>query len=331
MKKIIQKIDGFPAYLKSRIIGQDHVIDAYVEKISYAERGISNPKRPKACFFFLGPTGTGKTEIVRETMQYFHGDIDSHLLRLDMSEFGETAGSDVGKRLVGYTQDEPGRLYEYLEKTEKTGGAILYDEFEKAHRDIAKYMLQQLDAARVTLFNNKVYNLNRHYLFFTSNVAADIFQGNNHISMARKVEAAVNTLKRQFNSPEFIARFGAFNYGIIAFKSLTPAHLRTIAQKFINDEIRRFRNIKDTSHTHPDNLIIEGYSEKFVEHILLQTNTTLNGAREIRDITERMLNKAYVHAFNADTIGKDIRGYLHLANRQPIVIEDEPPKCIKIE
>ena len=65
-----------------------------------------------------------------------------------MSEFGETAGADVGKKLVGYTEKEPGRLYDFLEKN--TEGAILYDEFENAHKDMAKYMLQQIDAGRVT-------------------------------------------------------------------------------------------------------------------------------------------------------------------------------------
>ena len=116
----------------------------------------------------LGPTGTGKTEIIRETIHYLYGDEEEKLLRLDMSEFGETAGVDVGKKLVGYTEKEPGRLYDFLEKN--TEGAILYDEFEKAHKDMAKYMLQQIDAGRVTLWNNRTYDISRFLLFFTSNV-----------------------------------------------------------------------------------------------------------------------------------------------------------------
>ena len=83
-------------YLKSRIIGQDHVIDAISEKLRYWYLGINQPNRPTV-FFFLGPTGTGKTEIIRETIHYLYGDDSDKLLRLDMSEFGETAGSDVGK------------------------------------------------------------------------------------------------------------------------------------------------------------------------------------------------------------------------------------------
>lgn len=331
MKQIIEKINSFPDYLKAKIIGQEQVIDAFSEKIGYAERGITNPSRPKACFFLLGPTGTGKTELVRETIKYFYGDADKYLLRLDMSEFGETAGSDIGKRLIGHTMNDPGRLYEYLEKTEDTGGAILYDEFEKAHTDMAKYMLQQLDAGRTTLFNNKTYNLCRHYLFFTSNIAAEIFQGNEHISIARKVDAAVNSLKRRFNSPEFIARFGKFNYGILAFRSLKPKHLRFIAQKFITDELLRFRTIRSSSHLSPDNLIIHGYSPAFIEHALLQTNTTLNGAREIRDIVERMCCQTYVRAFKTDDIGADKHGYIIMKDNFPEVIENEPENYICIQ
>ena len=112
-KEAMQFLNGLKPYLKSRIIGQDHVIDAISEKLRYWYLGISNPNRPTV-FFFLGPTGTGKTEIIRETIHYLYGDEEEKLLRLDMSEFGETAGADVGKKLVGYTEKEPGRLYDFL-------------------------------------------------------------------------------------------------------------------------------------------------------------------------------------------------------------------------
>ena len=197
-KDAITFLDGLKPYLKSRIIGQDHVIDAVTEKLRYWFLGISSPARPTV-FFFLGPTGTGKTEVIREIIHYLYGGEEEKLLRLDMSEFGETAGSDIGKKLVGYTEKEPGRLYDFLEKN--TEGAILYDEFEKSHKDMAKYMLQQIDAGRVTLWNNKTYDISRFLLFFTSNVGAEIFQGNTHLSMARKTEAACQRLVMMFNSP----------------------------------------------------------------------------------------------------------------------------------
>ena len=271
-KEAMQFLDGLKPYLKSRIIGQDHVIDAISEKLRYWYLGISNPNRPTV-FFFLGPTGTGKTEIIRETIHYLYGDEEEKLLRLDMSEFGETAGADVGKKLVGYTEKEPGRLYDFLEKN--TEGAILYDEFEKAHKDMAKYMLQQIDAGRVTLWNNRTYDISRFLLFFTSNVGADIFQGNTHLSMARKTEAACQRLVMMFNSPEFVARFGKFGYGIFAFNSLKPEHLRQITRKFIDDKLQYFRTIRETQQDRsgfllPENMNVLGYSPEVVDFALLQ-------------------------------------------------------------
>lgn len=308
MKKIVEKLNFFPDYLKKRIIGQDQVINAFCEKIRYGELGISNPQRPKGCFFLLGPTGTGKTEIVRETMKYFTGSADN-FLRIDMSELSRTAGEDVGTRLVGRGKDDPGRLYDYLTRTRDTGGAILYDEFEKADKSICTYMLQQLDAARVTLWDNNTYDLSKYYLFFTSNIAAEVFQGNTHLSMTRKVEAAVERLRQQF-VPEFVARFGAFNYGIIPFNSLKPEHLRLICRKFIEDGIKFFSEIETTTkEAHrqviPINMIIHGYTKDVVEFTLQQTNTTKNGAREIRDIVERMLNRTYDQAVTQNPDAKE--------------------------
>ena len=339
-KEAMQFLDGLKPYLKSRIIGQDHVIDAISEKLRYWYLGISNPNRPTV-FFFLGPTGTGKTEIIRETIHYLYGDEEEKLLRLDMSEFGETAGADVGKKLVGYTEKEPGRLYDFLEKN--TEGAILYDEFEKAHKDMAKYMLQQIDAGRVTLWNNRTYDISRFLLFFTSNVGAEIFQGNTHLSMARKTEAACQRLVMMFNSPEFVARFGKFGYGIFAFNSLKPEHLRLITRKFIDDKLQYFRTIRETQQDRPgfflpENMNVLGYSPEVVDFALLQTNTTKNGAREIRDIVERMLNQAYDLALIRDPSGKNMTGYLNIAPvmeneipREAVVLQHEiPVNCIRI-
>jgi len=246
-------------------------------------------------------------------MRYFTGSPDN-FLRIDMSELSRTAGEDVGTRLVGRGKEDPGRLYDYLTRTRATGGAILYDEFEKADKSICTYMLQQLDAARVTLWDNNTYDLSRYYLFFTSNIAAEVFQGNTHLSMTRKVEAAVERLRQQF-VPEFVARFGAFNYGIIPFNSLKPEHLRLICRKFIEDGIRFFETIGETSKQAqrtviPTNMKILGYTKEVVEFTLQQTNTTKNGAREIRDIVERMLNRAYDRAITLNPEAEKLTGYL---------------------
>ncbi len=311
--------DGLKPYLKSRIMGQDHVIEAITEKLRYWFLSINAPDRPTV-FFFLGSTGTGKTEVVRELVRYLFNDPDK-LLRIDMSEFGNTAGSDVGRKLLGSSSGEPGRLYEFLEKYRD--GAILYDEFEKANPEIAKYMLQQIDAGRVTLWNNKTYNISRFLLFFTSNIGAEIFQGNKHLSMERKVSAAIQRLNDQFGMPEFVARFGKFNYGIFAFNSLTPDILRKITRKFIDDKLQYFKTIREHAGSGfftPPNLIVTGYSDDVVEYALQQTNTTKNGAREIRDIVDRMLNAVYDRALADNPLGNDITVRIELNNNMPIAV-----------
>ena len=303
--------NGLNPYLKSRIMGQDHVIDAISEKLRYWFLSINAPDRPTT-FFFLGPTGTGKTEIVREVIRYLFRSPEK-LLRIDMSEFGNTAGADVGQKLIGASAASPGRLFDFLEKHRE--GAILYDEFEKANPEIAKYMLQQIDAGRITLWNNRTYDISRFLLFFTSNVGAEIFQGNKHLSMERKVNAAVQRLKDQFGMPEFIARFGKFNYGIFAFNPLTPEILRKITRKFIDDKLLYFARIREASAGNffaPPNLTVISYSDEIVEFALQQTNTTQNGAREIRDIVDRMLNGVYARALSQSPDGRDFSGIIEL-------------------
>lgn len=305
IQEAISFFDGLKPYLKTRIMGQDHVIEAVSEKLRYWFLSINAPDRPTT-FFFLGPTGTGKTEIVRELINYIYGD-PGKLLRIDMSEFGNTAGSDVGRKLLGQSSGEPGRLYEFLEKNHE--GAILYDEFEKANPEIAKYMLQQIDAGRITLWNNKTYDISRFLLFFTSNVGAEIFQGNKHLTMERKVSAAIQRLKDQFGMPEFIARFGKFNYGIFAFNALTPEILRQITRKFVEDKLKFLASIRTRAGNGffiPPNFIVTHYSDAVIELALQQTNTTKNGAREIRDIVDRMLNSVYDRAISDNPSANEI-------------------------
>lgn len=305
IQQAVAFFDGLEPYLKSRIMGQNHVIEAITEKLRYWFLSINAPDRPTV-FFFLGSTGTGKTEVVRELTGYLFRNPEK-LLRVDMSEFGNTAGEDVGRKLLGSSVSSPGRLYDFLEKHRQ--GAILYDEFEKANPEIAKYMLQQIDAGRVTLWNNKTYDISRFLLFFTSNIGAEIFQGNTHLSMERKVSAALQRLNDQFGMPEFVARFGKFNYGIFAFNSLTPDILRKITRKFIDDKLRYFKNVREHAKKEfltPPNLIVTEYSDDLVEYALQQTNTVRNGAREIRDIVDRMLNGVYNQALNDNPTGEDM-------------------------
>ena len=162
--------------------------------------------------------------------------------------------------------------------------------------------------------------------------------------MARKCEAACQRLVMMFNSPEFVARFGKFNYGIFAFNSLKPEHLRLITRKFMNDKLEDFRTIQEQAKEKkgfflPSNMNVLGYSPEAVDFALLQTNTTKNGAREIRDIVERMLNRAYDIAITKDPTEQGMTGYLDVGEivvngnelQKAVILKPDIPKgCISV-
>ena len=141
--------------------------------------------------------------------------------------------------------------------------------------------------------------------------------------MERKVSAAIQRLNDQFGMPEFVARFGKFGYGIFAFNSLTPDILRKITRKFIDDKLQYFKTIREHAGSGfftPPNLIVTGYSDDVVEYALQQTNTTKNGAREIRDIVDRMLNAVYDRALADNPLGDDITVRIELNNNMPLAV-----------
>ena len=141
--------------------------------------------------------------------------------------------------------------------------------------------------------------------------------------MERKVSAAIQRLNDQFGMPEFVARFGKFNYGIFAFNSLTPEILRKITRKFIDDKLKFFQTVREQAKGgffSPPNLIVTQYSDDVVEYALQQTNTTKNGAREIRDIVDRMLNAVYNQALSENPLGEDITGRIEINDKGFMVV-----------
>ena len=281
MKEVIQKSSRLEAFLKEQIIGQEPIIESLSNCIKYGWCQLSTPGRPRGTLFLLGPTGVGKTESIRSAVQFMYGNSDSHLLRLDMSEFSRQAGEEALINLLGSPGGKSmGRLEQFLENTDE--GIILYDEIEKAHSQLFTILLQQLDAARITLSNNRTYNLERFFLVATSNIGAQIFQTAKHLSERRLQQSLEMQLKQQF-SPEFIARFGKFGHEILIFRPLKPEHLRMIARKFYAQLLPQYR----ISHR----IDIRGFSADMVETTLRTIDNTRNGARELRSSIERTIRQ----------------------------------------
>lgn len=279
LKKIIlsrfKQAEQLLPFLQKHIMGQDHILNNYVETVKQGWCHLTDTEKTRGNFFLLGPTGTGKTELIKQTANHFYG-ANNNLLRIDMSEYSKLAGDDIITKLIGSPGKDGGRLGLFLDQHDE--GFILYDEIEKANPEFFTILLQQLDDARITLGNNKTYDLSKFYIVCTSNIGAHIFQNSKHLS-AQHIKRSINaTLKKRF-SPEFIARFGQFETGILIYKQLETKHLRAITTKFLNHHIKR---INAADHL---NFRIKGYSEDVINKIIFGIDKK-NGARDIHHIVK---------------------------------------------
>ena len=277
----LQLANGLENFLQARIIGQENIVANLSKCLKYGWCDLSTPGRPRGTLFLLGPTGVGKTESIRAAVEYLYGEADRNLLRLDMSEFSRQAGEEALMNLIGTPGGkDAGRMGTFLEQHSE--GGILYDEIEKSHPAIFTILLQQLDAARITLSNNKTYDLSRFFIVATSNIGAQEFQNIRHLSERRLQQNMEMLLKERF-SPEFVARFGKFGHEILIFRPLKPDHLRQIAQNFYQRLLPLYRQ----SH----GIDLYAFTPAVIEETLRSIDNIRNGARELRSNIERKIRE----------------------------------------
>ena len=211
--------------LKKRIIGQDEAISAVAAAIRRGRVGIS-PKRRPVSFIFLGPTGVGKTELVKCLADDLFDSVET-LIRLDMSEYMEKhsvsklIGSPPG--YVGY--DEAGQLTEKIRR--KPYSVILFDELEKAHPDVLNILLQILDDGRITDAQGRVVNFENTIIIMTSNAGSDRKESSVGFGRTLSEQNKEKTMKalQAFLRPEFINRVDE----VVTFHNLTEENFRDIA------------------------------------------------------------------------------------------------------
>ena len=261
--------------LKQHIVGQDEAVSAVSAAIRRSRVGIS-PKHKPVSFIFVGSTGVGKTELVKQLAADLFNTPDA-LIRLDMSEFMEKhsvsrlVGSPPG--YVGY--DEAGQLTEKIRR--KPYSVILFDEIEKAHPDVLNILLQILDDGEVTDAHGRKVNFENTVIVMTSNAGSDKAAGSVGFGRSADDQGRERTMKalREFLRPEFINRVDE----IVYFHQLTEENFAAIARIML-DELRDSLREKGYTFT---------YDDALVSYLVHSSYSAAYGARNLRRCIQKEL------------------------------------------
>ncbi len=269
----LRRLADLDKKLKSKVIGQDEAVDMVSAAIRRGRVNISPRKRP-ASFIFVGPTGVGKTELVKQLANELF-DTPETLIRLDMSEFMEKhsvsriIGSPPG--YVGY--DEAGQLTEKVRR--KPYSVILFDEIEKAHPDVMNILLQILDEGKITDAQGRTVAFDNTVIVMTSNAGSE--RGDSALGFAKTAAAASSekAMKalREFLRPEFIGRVDE----VVVFKPLEEEDFRKIAVLML-DELKEPLGDKGIDFS---------YTDDAVNLIAAKSVGGKRGARDLRNYIRR--------------------------------------------
>ncbi len=286
----LEKLAGLEERLKKRIIGQEEAVRAVVNAVRRSRVRLSKTGRP-ASFIFVGPTGVGKTELVKTLASELFDGPDA-LIRLDMSEFMEKfavsrlIGSPPG--YVGY--DEAGQLTEKVRR--KPYSVVLFDEIEKAHPDVMNILLQILDDGRVTDAHGRTVNFENTVIVMTSNAGSDRKEGIAGFGTTKESGSKEKTMRalKEFLRPEFLGRVDE----IIIFRSLDTEDFRKITSLMLS-EIAGEAALRGVTLY---------WNSEAVDAVVQQaTAGAAAGAREIRHVLRREVEDAIANLIVSS--GKD--------------------------
>ncbi|KAK1568765.1 hypothetical protein Q3G72_028410 [Acer saccharum] len=268
-----QKLLQMEKALQKHIIGQPEAVEAISRAIRRARVGIGDPNRPIGSFLFTGPTGVGKTELANSlAIEYF--DSKEAMIRLDMSEYMERHSvSKFFGSPPGYIDSgKGGQLTEAVRR--KPHSVVLFDEIEKAHRDILNVMLQVLDDGRLTDARGQTVEFKNTIIIMTSNIGSDLIAKEGDLSFEQVKAKVEEELKRNFRL-EFLNRFD----DVIVFKQLNISDLKDIVEIMINEVHERLK---------PKNIELI-VTERFKEKLIKEGYSPCYGARSLKRAVRRYL------------------------------------------
>lgn len=289
--------------LKRRVKGQDEALHLVSEAIIRARAGIKDPNRPIGSFIFLGPTGVGKTEVAK-ALAYELFDDERHMVRIDMSEYMEAhsvsrlVGAPPG--YVGY--DEGGQLTEAVRRNPYS--IILFDEIEKAHKDVFNILLQILDDGRITDSQGRTVDFKNTIIIMTSNLGSEYILDNKE----NKNELVMGELRKTFK-PEFINRIDE----VIVFNSLSKNVVYDILDKIV----------KETEARLSDKKIRLILTDKAKDYIIDNSYDENYGARPIKRYVSRNLESMLAKAIILDEIKYDSEVIIDVKDNELIIKEDK--------
>jgi ATP-dependent Clp protease ATP-binding subunit ClpB len=273
-----EKLVKMEERLAHRVIGQEQAVKAVADAVRRNRAGLGDPNRPIGSFMFLGPTGVGKTELCKALAEFLFDDEDA-MVRIDMSEFMEQhsvarlIGAPPG--YVGY--EEGGRLTEAVRR--KPYCVVLFDEIEKAHRDVFNVLLQVLDDGRLTDGQGRTVSFKNAVIVMTSNIGShEIQRLASQDAQSWEVEAKVQALLKDHFRPEFLNRVDE----IILFHSLAKEQIRAIVELQLDELSKRLaaRSLKLTVSEDAKKLLVEeGYDPQY-------------GARPLKRVIQQRIENA---------------------------------------
>jgi len=313
-----QKLLRMEGVIAERVVGQEEAVRAVSDAVRRSRAGLGDPRRPLGSFLFLGPTGVGKTELCKALAEFLF-DTEDAVVRIDMSEFMEQhsvarlIGAPPG--YVGY--EEGGVLTEAVHR--RPYSVVLFDEIEKAHRDVFNVLLQVLDDGRLTDGHGRVVDFKNTIIVMTSNLGSDLIAdvatgpsesrpsgsgpdepAADDIGLEVEIELKIKDLLKQHFRPEFLNRIDE----TIIFHRLTREHLRGIARIQLDHLRQRLADRKlalEVSDAALEKVASEGYDPAY-------------GARPLKRLIQQYIENPLARRildgqFNeGDTIRLDVSG-----------------------